>query len=75
MVVLYEEMAKMHHNMAPNVTIQTHSKEMVSMLRDAMTTLGKIDKWYEKYPEALAMVPRKDWITMKNSMVQLCIKV
>lgn len=67
--VVYEEMEKMHHTIAPTVAIQTHSKERVSMLKEAMTTLDKIHEWSEKYPEALVVVPMKDWIAMQNTRV------
>ena len=75
MAIVYEEMEKLHHTIAPIVTIQTHSKERVAMLKEAMTALDKIHEWSQKYPEALAIVPRKDWIDMKNTRVQLHIKM
>jgi len=42
MVVVYEEMVNLHHTIVPIVAIQTHSKERVSMLKEAMTALDKI---------------------------------
>lgn len=67
MAVVYEEMEKLHHTIAPIVAIQTHSKERVSMLKEAMTALDKIHEWSENYPKALTVVPRKDWIAMQNT--------
>ena len=76
MAVVYEEMEKQHHTIAPIVTIQTHSKERVAMLKEAMTTLDKIHEWYEKYPEAPARIsgssfvskcsPEKNWLKMQR---------
>jgi len=42
MVVVYEEISKMHHIVAPMVIIQVHTKERVAILKEAMTTLYKI---------------------------------
>jgi len=75
MVVVYEEMEKLHHTIAPIVVIKTHSKERVAMLKEAMTNLDRIHEWSEKYPKAPVVVPRKDWIAMKNTRVLLHIKV
>lgn len=35
------------------------------MLKEAMTALDKIHEWFEKYPEAPIVVPRRDWIVTK----------
>lgn len=75
MAIVYEEMAKLHHTIAPIVAIQTHSKERVAMLKEVMIALDKIHEWYEKYPEAPIVVPKKAWIAMQNTRVQLRIKV
>ena len=75
MVVDYEEMSKLYHTVAPIMTIQAHTKVRVAILKEAMTTFDKIHEWSVKYPGAPMMVPKKDWITMENTKVQLCIKI
>lgn len=75
MAVVYEVMEKLHHTIAPIVAIQTHTKERVSMFKEAMTALDRIHEWCEKYLEAPAVVPRKYWIAMQNTRVKIRIKV
>jgi len=75
MVVDYEEMSKLHHTVATIMTIQAHTKVRVTMLKGAMTTFDKIHEWSVKYPGAPMMVPKKDWIPMQNTKVQLRIKI
>jgi len=75
MAVVYEEIEKLHHTIEPIVTIQTHSKERVAMLKEAVTTLDKIHEWSKKHPKAPVVVPKKDWIALQNTRVQLRIKV
>lgn len=74
-IVVYEEMCKLHDKIAPIVAIKGHTKERIAMLKEVMTALVRIHEWFIKYPGALEVVPKKDWITMKNIKVQLCIKV
>lgn len=45
------------------------------MLKEAMTALDKIHKWFVKYPRAPVVVPKKDWISIQNTKFQLCIKI
>lgn len=45
MVVVYKEMSKLHHIVASMMAIQAHTKERVSMLKEAMTTLDRIHEW------------------------------
>lgn len=75
MAVVYEEMEKLHHTIPPIVVIQTHSKERVAMLKETMTSLDRIHEWSKKYSKAPTVVPRKDWIAMQNTRVQLHVKV
>jgi len=75
MVMVYEEMSKLHNTMAPILSIQPHKKERSTLLMEVMITLKSMYEWSIKYPRALTVVPKKDWITIKNSKVQLCIKI
>lgn len=45
------------------------------MLKKVVIVLDKIHEWSIKYTGSLAVVPYKDWITMKNRKVQLFIKI
>jgi len=75
MEMVYEEMSKLHHTVAPIMAIQAHTKERVAMLKEAMIALDKIHEWSVKYLGAPMVVPKKDWITMQNTKVQLHIKI
>jgi len=75
MAVVYKEMSKLHDTVAPFMAIQSHTKERVAMLKEAMNALDRIHEWSFKYPGAPMVVPKNDWITMKNTKVQLHIKV
>jgi len=45
------------------------------MLREVITSLDNIHERSTKYPGALVVFPKKDWITMQNAKVELCIKI
>lgn len=63
MSMVYEEMSKLHHTVAPILAIQTNTKERYAMLKEVITTLDNIHEWTTKYPEALRVLLKKDWIT------------
>lgn len=75
MEIVYEEMSKLHHTVAPFLAIQAHTKERAAMLKEAVVTLESMHEWSVKYPRASMIVPKKDWITMKNAKVKLRIKI
>jgi len=75
MDMVYEDISKLHHTVAPILTIQTHTKERVAMLKEVITTPNSIHVQSIKYLGAPVVVLKKDWITMQNSKVQLCIKI
>jgi len=62
MVVVYEEMSKLHHTMAPILAIHANMKEKSSMLKEVVIALDNIHEWKNKYLEASEVLPKKDWI-------------
>lgn len=71
MEIIYKEMSKLHHTVAPILEIQAHIKERTAMLKEVVIALDNMHEWSIKYSGALVVVPNKDWITMQNSKVQL----
>lgn len=75
MLIVYEEMLKLHYTIAPLPIVQAKTNEKRTMFRQAATTINNIREWAMKYLDGQTILPTKDWIISQNDKVQIHIKV
>jgi len=74
MEMVYKETSKLHHIVAPILTIQAHIEERVTIMKEVLVDIDSMHEWCIKYIGAQKVVPKKEWITMKNDKVSSTLR-